>query len=99
MTRGRSGVFGDLAIGVRLIPARQVAEVAADVNVVPELGCDHAGQRLIHHKATWSDSRDRCLETSLASDFGRVKVASLTNGFFGQKLVHPRRTQVAEEAV
>ena len=99
MTGCRSGVFGDLAIGVGLIPARQVAEVAADVNVVPELGCDHTGQRLIHHKASWGDGRDRCLETSLASDFGRVKVASLTKRFFGQKLVHPRRTQVAEEAV
>ena len=99
MTGGRAGIFGDLAIGVGLIPARQVAEVAADVNVVPELGCDHAGQRLIHHKASWGDGRDRCLEASLASDFGRVKVARFANGFFGQKLVHPRRTQVAEEAV
>lgn len=61
MSGGRAGVFGDLAIGVRLIPAWQVAEVATDVNVVPELGCDHACQRLIHHKTTWSDGRDQGL--------------------------------------
>ena len=32
----------------RMLPRRQIAQPAAQVNVVPELGCDHTRQAQVH---------------------------------------------------
>lgn len=89
----------DFAELVWLVPARQVAEVSTNIDVVPELCCDHAGEGLVHDKTSWGDGWEGGLQADLSGDLGWVEIAGLADGFFREELIDPGWVLRAEEDV
>src|SRR5271157_5378103 len=83
----------------RRLPRRQIAESAAAVDVVPELGRGHAGERDVEDEPGRGEAGENGLERPLLEHRSHIEIAGCAERFGAEELIDPRRTLRAEEGL